>query len=75
MKNLERLTEIVTEFVGTPLSLILHTLWFALWFIFKADINLLTMLVSLEAIFLGIFIQMSVNRHHRRLMKHIKKGK
>lgn len=62
--NLLKLTEKITEAIGTIPSLIFHGSVFVAWFVFHWDINLLTNLVSLEAIFLAIFIQMSVNRHH-----------
>lgn len=66
---LEKISVKMTEWVGTPWSLILHTLLFAGIFIlrqfgFSRDyiLLLLTTAVSLEAIYLSIFIQMSVNR-------------
>jgi len=67
--KLNRIENQIIEAIGTIYSLILHLIWFALWFIIKLDINVLTMLVSLEAIFLSIFIQMNVNRHHRHTIR------
>ena len=65
----------VTSWVGSPASLILHTLVFG--FSFGAGIFhfiewgmmllILTTAVSLEAIYLAIFIQMTVNRHTESL--------
>ena len=69
MKNLERVAEVATNIIGTPQSLVVHALWFILWFIFHLDVGLLTNLVSLEAIFLAIFIQLSVNGHHKTSKK------
>jgi uncharacterized membrane protein len=40
----------------TPLSALLHTIWFILWFALGLDINLLTLIVSLEAIYITLFI-------------------
>lgn len=58
-----------TKFVGTPASIFLHTVFFIGIFALKFfgvgidDILLiLTTAVSLEAIYLAIFIQMSVNK-------------
>lgn len=58
-----------TKFIGTPKSIVAHTLLFIGIFALKFfgistdDILLvLTTAVSLEAIYLAIFIQMSVNR-------------
>lgn len=66
---LERISVKMTEWVGTPWSLIIHTLLFAGIFIlrqfgFTRDyiLLLLTTAVSLEAIYLSIFIQISVNK-------------
>lgn len=39
-----------------------HTVWFALWFAFHLDINLLTLIVSLEAIYLSTFIMINQNQ-------------
>jgi uncharacterized membrane protein len=59
---LERFTDSVSSFLGSWWAVILHTLWFTLWLIFNFDINLLTFSVSLEAIFIGIFLLMSANK-------------
>ncbi|MES2225232.1 MAG: hypothetical protein V4480_00290 [Patescibacteria group bacterium] len=63
------LTERISRGVGSPASLILHTLVFVAFFaaVIAGLIDLSTMLlalttiVSLEAIYLAIFIQMTVN--------------
>lgn len=63
-----------TNWIGSPASLILHTIFFVgifamLWLGYSLDsvLLILTTLVSLEAIYLAIFIQMSVNRQSKRL--------
>ena len=63
-----------TEWIGTPGSLIVHTILFIVAFLlpllgFSLDHVLLvvTTAVSLEAIYLAIFIQMSVNRNNESL--------
>jgi low affinity Fe/Cu permease len=68
-KKKEALSYRVTSWIGTPASLAVHTLFFAtcigLVFLgFEADqvMLVLTTIVSLEAIYLSILIQMSVNR-------------
>ncbi|MEK7604487.1 MAG: DUF1003 domain-containing protein [Patescibacteria group bacterium] len=61
--------------VGSVPSLIIHTILFASSFVFavvgvvewSTMLLVLTTLVSLEAIYLAIFIQMSVNRHAAEL--------
>lgn len=63
-----RLDSLVT-WVGTPASLVAHTIFFVfmlslrLFGVSASDVMLiLTTVVSLEAIYLNIFIQMGVNR-------------
>jgi len=59
---LNKLLEIIAIFVGSWTGVIFHTIWFIFWFILRLDINLLTMIVSLEAIFICIFLLMASNR-------------
>src|SRR5687768_8831185 len=66
---LEKISVKMTDWVGTPWSLLVHTILFAgvfslRYFGFGTDyiMLVLTTAVSLEAIYLSIFIQMSVNR-------------
>jgi uncharacterized protein YoxC len=73
-KPIEKIALKATVWIGSTSSLIVHTLLFLLTFFFiffGAPIDkvllILTTLVSLEAIYLSIFIQMSVNRSNRRL--------
>jgi biopolymer transport protein ExbB/TolQ len=67
--------ERVTTWVGSPSSFILHTVAFILAFVvgilglasWTIVLLVLTTVVSLEAIYLSIFIQMTVNRHAEEL--------
>ncbi len=70
----ERLAIGFTNWVGSISSLVAHTLLFALCFIavffgvpFEQMLLVLTTVVSLEAIYLAIFIQMTVNRNTQSL--------
>lgn len=74
VNHLEEISLRITEWVGTPYSLIVHSFFFigifALKFAgFGADqiLLILTTLVSLEAIYLAVFIQMTVNRQTQSL--------
>ena len=69
MDKLEKLSERLTNWIGTPTSIVFHTLVFIgifslKLFNFSVDqiLLILTTAVSLEAIYLSIFIQMSVNK-------------
>ena len=66
----ENKLEKLIKWVGTAQSLILHSVFFVImlclpFFGVESSMSLLilTTVVSLEAIFLNIFIQMGVNRH------------
>lgn len=69
-KQLEGLAIRFTEAIGTPISIIVHTALFVIAFVFYffgVDFNtillVLTTIVSLEAIYLSLFIQLSVNKN------------
>ncbi|MBX2866663.1 hypothetical protein KTR10_01755 [Candidatus Kaiserbacteria bacterium] len=63
--------ETIIEWIGSPSSLMIHTLIFIFSFLFgifdifswNRILLVLTTVVSLEAIYLAIFIQMSVNQN------------
>lgn len=66
---LERMAFRTAQSIGSPVSLVLHTIFFVgvfslRWFGFNIEqiLLLLTTAVSLEAIYLAIFIQMTVNK-------------
>jgi len=75
-KHIKDLPIKVTDWLGSSWSLLLHTLFFAAMFglyligyDFEKMLLILTTLVSLEAIYLSIFIQMTVNRNTQSLQE------
>jgi uncharacterized membrane protein len=55
----------ITKFAGSMLFVYIHIAWFGLWIGFGVEhypFGLLTMIVSLEAIFLSTFVMISQNR-------------
>jgi methyl-accepting chemotaxis protein len=77
VSGLENLALSVTKWIGSIWSIIVHTLLFAGAFtlvLLGVDLVLLvlTTIVSLEAIYLSIFIQMSVN-HQARALANVEK--
>jgi len=50
----------------TPVSALLHTIWFALWLALGLSINLLTLVVSLEAIYITLFIGLGQKLQDKR---------
>jgi len=76
-KSLDRVEKVAiraTRFIGSTESLLIHTILFigsfAFYFFgvpFEEILLVVTTIVSLEAIYLSIFIQMTVNRQARKL--------
>jgi uncharacterized membrane protein len=61
----DRIADAITRFAGSMPFVYLHVVWFTLWIalgVEKFPFGLLTMLVSLEAIFLSTFVMISQNR-------------
>ena len=58
----EKFTTSVARFLGSWWAVIFHTFWFAIWLIFNFNLEILTLWVSLEAIFIGIFLLMAANK-------------
>jgi uncharacterized membrane protein len=60
-----RIADRITAFSGSMLFVYIHVIWFACWIGFGVEhypYGLLTMIVSLEAIFLSTFVLISQNR-------------
>ena len=60
-----RIADAITRFSGSMAFVYIHIIWFASWIGFgveKYPFGLLTMIVSLEAIFLSTFVMISQNR-------------
>jgi len=60
-----RIADRITAFAGSMRFVYLHVLWFGAWIGFRVEgypYGLLTMIVSLEAIFLSTFVMISQNR-------------
>jgi hypothetical protein len=60
-----RIADQITRFAGSMLFVYLHIVWFAAWILLGVEhypYGLLTMIVSLEAIFLSTFVMISQNR-------------
>jgi uncharacterized membrane protein len=73
----DHLADVITAFSGSMLFVFLHVAWFGAWIVLNAGIfglppfdafpfGLLTMIVSLEAIFLATFVLISQNRQALR---------
>ncbi len=69
----DRMADAITAFSGSPPFLVFHIVWFTVWMVINLGwagipafdpfpFGLLTMIVSLEAIFLSTFVLISQNR-------------
>jgi uncharacterized membrane protein len=68
-----RIADAITRFAGSMAFVYVHVVWFGLWIGFRVEkfpFGLLTMIVSLEAIFLSTFLLISSNRQdeHRQAL-------
>jgi len=61
-KHLDKLTDLIAWFMGSWWGVGFHTAWFIFWLLFNFNLEILTLWVSLEAIFIGIFLLMSSNK-------------
>jgi uncharacterized membrane protein len=64
-KTQNRIADAITRFAGSMTFVYIHVVWFAAWIglgVEKYPYGLLTMIVSLEAIFLSTFVMISQNR-------------
>jgi uncharacterized membrane protein len=72
---LDKMADSVISWIGSTASLVFHTLLFITSFLlplfkvveFEEMLLVLTTIVSLEAIYLSIFIQMSVNKSNKHI--------
>ena len=76
-----RLSDAISRSMGSAPFALIHIVWFAAWFLLNAGLvsgfepfdpfpfSLLTLVVSLEAIFLSVFLLMSQNRLRRQAEK------
>jgi uncharacterized membrane protein len=65
----DRIADRITQFAGSMPFIYLHVVWFTLWISLRVErfpFGLLTMIVSLEAIFLSTFVMISQNRQDER---------
>lgn len=64
-----RIADVITRFAGSMDFVYVHIVWFVLWITIPVErypFGLLTMIVSLESIFLSTFILISQNRADER---------
>jgi uncharacterized membrane protein len=77
-KTQDHVADVITTFAGSMRFVYIHSVWFFIWVILNAGLlggsfvfddypfGLLTLIVSLEAIFLSTFVMLSQNRQANR---------
>ncbi|MBL7159746.1 DUF1003 domain-containing protein [Candidatus Microgenomates bacterium] len=58
----EKTTDLTAWFLGSWWAVVFHAVWFTVWLIFDFSVEHLTLVVSLEAIFMCIFLLMAANK-------------
>lgn len=71
---MDSLAEKLSVWFGSTPFILMHILWFGLWFPFGGSTDLLTLIVSLEAIFLSLFILRAENIQGSRMEKSVKRA-
>jgi uncharacterized membrane protein len=78
LRTQDHVADKVTDFAGSLRFVYIHSVWFGIWVVFNIGLfgaalkfdpfpfGLLTMIVSLEAIFLSTFVMVSQNRQSAR---------
>lgn len=76
---MDKFAEKLAEWFGSAPFIFFHLVWFSIWVglhifrTFDADWSSLTLIVSLEAIFLSLFILRAENVESRRAEKQVKR--
>jgi len=81
--RLDHLATVITRWAASGIALLLHSIWFGLWVFLNSrfspiqpfdpfPFSLLTMIVSLEAIFLTLFVLIAQNRMSHEVDKRAK---
>ncbi len=77
--SMDKLAEKMAEWFGSAAFILFHVVWFSAWVIlhllagFDEEWQNLTLVVSLEAIFLSLFILRAENVQAKRFEKQVKK--
>ncbi len=66
LKKSEKASDLIARWCGSWSFLIFHIIGFTLWFVFKLDFNILTLIVSFEAILLMNILLMTQNRQAKK---------
>lgn len=68
---MDRVAERLSAWFGSAPFIILHTVWFAAWYPLGGSTDTLTVIVSLEAIYLSLFILRAENVQSKRAERQV----
>lgn len=68
---MDRIAERLSQWFGSTPFILVHVVWFALWYPLGGQTELLTLVVSLEAIFLALFILRAENVATKRFEESV----
>lgn len=69
---MDKIAERLSAWFGSAPFILLHILWFGLWYPLGGKTDILTVIVSLEAIFLSLFILRAEIVQSSRTEKNVK---
>lgn len=71
---MDKIAEQVSKWIGSSISVVVHLVWWGVWFGFGLDKELLVLFVSLEAIIITLFILRAEIVQSARLEAYIKQA-
>lgn len=72
---MDKIAQKLSEVFGSSPFIIVHIIWFVAWYPLGGNTSTLTVIVSLEAIFLSLFILRAENVQNRKTDDNIKEIK
>lgn len=69
---MNHVAEKLSEWFGSTPFIVMHIVWFAAWYPLGGKTDMLTVIVSLEAIFLALFILRAENVESARMERYIR---
>lgn len=70
---MDNIAEKLSQWFGSTPFIAFHVIWFLAWYPLGGKTDILTVIVSLEAIFLALFILRAENVQSARLEEYIKR--
>lgn len=69
---MNNIAEVLSHWFGSTPFIVFHVIWFSLWYPLGGKTETLTLIVSLEAIFLSLFILRAENISEKRMHDNLR---